>query len=371
MLRRNINMKTLFTGDICPTKFTNESFAKADVKTLFTDTVQLFKEADFSFINLECAITDTDGAILKYGPNLKAPKATAKMLKELGVTVAGISNNHVFDFGRAGALDTIAELREAGVEYTGFGNDYEDSRKNYYYEKDGEVIAVVAVCEHEYSYALDDRMGSRPFDEFNTIEDIRDAKEKADRVIVCYHGGKEMCHYPSPRLIRVCRAMVRAGADLVMCQHTHCLGAYENYNGAHIVYGTGNFNFVNPDNKEDCWHDGMAVRYDTETNEIELVPIHELADGSGITLAKGDKLAAMEAEIELYSDSLKDGTWKNGWHEFCENMADQYLPRLATFMEEGRTEKERAILSHYLDCEAHNDLLRELFPSFNATNEKD
>jgi len=136
-------MKTLFTGDICPTKFTNESFAKADVKTLFTDTVQLFKEADFSFINLECAITDTDGAILKYGPNLKAPKATAKMLKELGVTVAGISNNHVFDFGRAGALDTIAELREAGVEYTGFGNDYEDSRKNYYYEKDGEVIAVV------------------------------------------------------------------------------------------------------------------------------------------------------------------------------------------------------------------------------------
>ena len=227
------------------------------------------------------------------------------------------------------------------------------------------------MCEHEYSYALDDRMGSRPIDVFDTIEDIRDAKTKADRVIVCFHGGKEMCHYPSPRLIKTCRAMVRAGADLVMCQHTHCLGAYENYNGAHIVYGTGNFNFVNPDTKEICWHDGMAVKYDTATHDIELVFVHEIPDGSGITLAKGDKLSAMEAEVELYSKSLTDGTWKQGWHEFCVGMADQYLPRLATFMEEGRTEKERAILHHYLDCEAHNDLVRELFPSFNLTNERD
>lgn len=364
-------MKTLFTGDFCPTDFTRESFAKGDIETLFTDTVPLFKEADFVFVNLECAITDTDGAILKYGPNLKAPIGTANMLKELGVTVAGIANNHVFDYGRAGARDTIAALREAGVDYTGFGTDYEDSRKNYFYEKDGERIAVIAVCEHEYSYALDDRMGSRPFDEFNTIEDIRDAKSKADRVIVAFHGGKEMCHYPSSRLIRVCRAMVRAGADLVMCQHTHCLGAYENYNGGHIVYGTGNFNFVRPDHNESCWHDGMAVKYDTQTHDIELVPTHELPDGSGVTLAKGEKLASMEEEIELYSSALADGSWKQGWKDFCVRISDQYLPRLATFMRPEATEKERAILSHYLDCESHNDIVRTLFPSFNDTNERD
>ena len=363
-------MKTLFTGDICPTDFTREAFAVGDIKTLFTDTADLFKEADFSFINLECAITDTNGGILKYGPCLKAPHATARMLKELGVSVVGISNNHVFDFGRAGAVDTIAALDEAGLDYTGFGDNYEDSRKNYFFEKDGERIAVVAVCEHEYSYALEDRLGSRPFDEYNTIEDIRDAKTKADRVIVAFHGGKEMCHYPSPRLIRACRAMVRAGADLVMCQHTHCLGAYENYNGGHIIYGTGNFNFVDPKDPELCWHDGMAVKYDTKTNEVELVPIHELPDGSGITLAKGEKLAALKADIELYSNSLKDGTWKDGWHDFCVRYGRGYLDRLATFMKPEASEKDRAVLGHYLDCEAHNDLLRELFPSFNLTNEK-
>ena len=70
-------MKTLFCGDICPTAFTTPYFEKGDIKTLFTDTAPLFKEADFSFVNVECAITESDGAITKFGPNLKAPIKTA------------------------------------------------------------------------------------------------------------------------------------------------------------------------------------------------------------------------------------------------------------------------------------------------------
>ncbi len=251
-------MKTLFVGDICPTDITREGYAAGDTAALFSDTVTLFNESEFTFANLECAITDSDGAIKKFGPNLKAPVNTAKVLADLKVTVAGISNNHVFDFGRKGALDTIDALTAAGVGYTGFGNNYEDSRRNFVFEKDGEKICVIAVCEHEYSYALDDRMGSRPFDEFETIEDIRAAKETADRVIVAYHGGKELCEYPSPRLMRACRAMARAGADLILTQHSHCIGVYENYNGSHILYGQGNFNFVGLYDEE-MWKTGLAV----------------------------------------------------------------------------------------------------------------
>lgn len=364
-------MKTLFTGDICPTDFTREAFAKGDIKTLFGDTASLFAEADFSFVNLECAITESDHKIEKFGPNLKAPVKTAEMLRELGVSLVGISNNHVFDFGKPGALDTIDALSSAGLDYTGFGMNYEDSRKNYYFEKDGERIAVVAVCEHEYSYALADRMGSRPFDEFDSMDDVREAKKISDRVIVCYHGGKEMCHYPSPRLIRVCRAFVKAGADLVMCQHTHCLGAYESFMGAHIIYGTGNFNFVNPNMKAECWHDCTAVKYDTKANTVEIVPVHELPDGSGITLAKGEKLDMMRAELKAYENSLKDGTWEAGWHQFCVDFSDQYLPRLEKLMTAEATDRDNALLGHYLDCEAHNDLLRELFKTWNHTNERD
>ena len=182
----------------------------------------IFEESDFTAINLECALTDSENRIKKFGPNLKACRETAQVLKTLGVKLAGLSNNHIFDFGIEGALDSMTALDDAGIAYTGFGKNYEDSRKNFYYEKDGERICIVAVCEHEYSYALEDRMGSRPFDEFETMHDIREAKKCADHVIVIYHGGKELCRYPSPRLRRACRALVKSGADVVLCQHSHC-----------------------------------------------------------------------------------------------------------------------------------------------------
>ena len=157
-------MKTLFVGDICPTGDTSPYFETGDMKTLFADTLDIFRDRDLVFANVECAITESENKIAKFGANLKAPINTAKVLSDIGVTVAGISNNHVFDFGREGALDTIKYLTEVGIDYTGFGENYEDSRKNYTFEKDGEKICIIAVCEHEYSYALDDRMGSRPFD---------------------------------------------------------------------------------------------------------------------------------------------------------------------------------------------------------------
>lgn len=363
-------MKTLFVGDICPTDFTLENFCNRETEKLFTNTVELFKESDFSCVNLECAITDSNNAIKKFGPNLKAPFETASIFSDLGVTVAGISNNHVFDFGREGAKDTIKALSKAGIDYTGFGNNYQDAKKNYIYEKNGERICVIAVCEHEYSYALEDRMGSRSFDEFETIEEVREAKKNANRVIVMYHGGKEMCHYPSPRLIRVCRALVRAGADLVMCQHTHCIGAYEKYQGGHILYGQGNFNFAGRSDTE-AWNTGLAVSYETSDNTIDLIPVKTKEDGDGIRLANESEKADVLADIKKYSDSLRDGTWSDGWRAFCEGYVENYLMRLGPAFTENATELDNAALGHYLDCEAHSDVLREIFATWNHTNERD
>lgn len=224
----------------------------------------------------------------KFEPNLKVPLDTAPLLKEIGVTVAGLSNNHVFDFGREGARDTISALTNASVDYTGFGDNYEDSRKNYTFEKNGEKICIIAVCEHEYSYALPDRMGSRPFDEFDTIDDIREAKKTCDRVIVIYHGGKEHCAYSSPRLMRICRAMVRNSADVVFCQHSHCISTYENYQNGHIVYGQGNFIFQ-PLIDSEAWKTDLAISYDTKTNNIEFIPVRQIDGRENIHLVTGDK----------------------------------------------------------------------------------
>lgn len=359
-------MKTLFFGDVCPkaTKV-SESFRECKTGELFSDVKDLIVDADFTAVNLECALTESEAAIRKFGPNLKAPKETARVLAEVGVTLCGLSNNHVFDFGKEGMKDTFEALSAAGLDYTGFGENYEDSRKNYYFEKDGERIAVVAVCEHEYTYALENRMGARPYDEYETMDDIRLAKQNADRVVVMYHGGKEYCRYPSPRLLRLSRAMIRSGADLVLCQHSHCIGCYEEYLGGHIVYGQGNFHFI-WDRETDMWNTSLAVQYDTKKNEVEFIPVR--AYENGVALAKGEDRERLLREFENRNSELKNGAWKQGWHEFCLSKKEQYVTYIEKAGRPESSEIDNAVFGHYLDCEAHTDVWRELFPTWNQTN---
>ena len=360
-------MKTLFLGDISPTNVTSELYKKKDTGALFGDTVSLFEGNDINFVNLECAVTESENAIKKIGPPLKAVPETVDVLKMLGVTCCGVSNNHFFDYGKKGANDTIELLNKAGIEYTGFGDSYEDSRKNYVVEKNGEKICIIAVCEHEYSYALEDRMGCRPFDEFDTLEDIRNAKKENDRVIVIYHGGKEHFLYPSPRLHKACHAMAKCGADMILCQHSHCICCYEEFEGCHILYGQGNFHFVKPHPFE-TWYSCLAVKYDTVSGEIEFVPVVSLE--KSIRLAEGEEKEKILSDFYMRNAELQNGEWKKGWHEFCVKFKEDYINAIKNAGFEDAHPDHNARFGHYLDCEAHTDVWRELFPTWNQTNEK-
>ena len=359
-------MKMLFLGDVCPTKYNFDLFKAKDVQGIFSDAAEFAGGRDFTFANLECAITDAETPIAKFGPNLKAPYETAEVLKAIGVNCCGMSNNHVLDFGLTGIKDTFDALGRCDIDVTGFGENLADSRKNYVIGWNGKRIEIIAVCEHEYSYALKNRAGSRPFEEFETIEDIRAAKERSDRVIVIYHGGKEYCRYPSPRLHRACHAMVRNGADLVLCQHSHCIGCYENYRGGHILYGQGNFCFVGRSAFEG-WHSCLAVDYDAESNEICFTPI--VSGETGISLAKGEEKERLMAEFEARNKELASGEWINGWREFAKSVAPMYTAAIANAFTPESDENANALFGHYLDCEAHTDVWRELFKTWHHENE--
>jgi len=364
-------MKTLLLGDLSPTGYTDPLFAEQNVEALFGDTVFMFHGNDVNFVNLECALTKCEKGIDKFGPTLKASANTAKVLKTLGVNYCGLSNNHIFDFGIQGTMDTLEALDKVGIGYTGFGKDYEDSRKNLEITLGDETLSIIAVCEHEYSYALEDRMGSRPYDEYDTMEDIRLAKAKTDRVVVIYHGGKEYCRYPSPRLVKLCRAMVKNGADVVLCQHSHCIGCYEQYEGGHILYGQGNFHFVYEsveEWKKNEWNSGLAVKYDTKENTVEFVPL--VVRGTGIALAKGQEKEEIMDAFAVRNKEMVAGKWQDGWHEYCESVRADYTRAVAEAYTPNSLKVQNGLFGHFLDCEAHTDVWRELFPTTNKTNER-
>ncbi len=359
-------MKFVIGGDVVPSSKNEQLFIDGDIQALFGETANIAKNADRVLINLECALTKSENGIKKFGPKLKADPRCVDTLKKFGVTDANLANNHVFDFGEEGLRDTLATLKEAGIFYNGVGENDAESRKPYIIEKDGEKVGVINVAEHEYSYALPNRIGANPFDPFLTMQDIRKIKKLADYVIVIYHGGKEMCKYPSPRLMNLCHEMVLCGADVVLCQHSHCIGCYEKYEDGHILYGQGNFCFEHGDGKPEMWYSGLLVEIDTKKNEIEFHPC--VLKEYGIDLAKDEAKAKILDEFNSRNEELQNGKWKEGWAAFCDSVKEKYKAVLKGLEAEDTTEAQTQRFAHYLDCEAHTDVWRELFPTWNGTN---
>lgn len=363
-------MKLLFAADLVPTSSTEKYFVDGDTDKLFGKINNLVKGMDRFIVNLECALTDHDGAIRKFGPNLKASPKCVNAIKKLGVTDVMLSNNHTLDFGVQGLRDTAAVLDEAGIPYAGIGENDTDSRKPHVIECEGKKIGIINVCEHEYTYALPNRMGANPFDPFLTMQDIREAKKNCDFVIVVYHGGKEYCRYPSPRLYNLAHEMVLCGADTVLMQHSHCVGSYEYYEGGHILYGQGNFNFVYPEyvEKTTGWYTALLVELDID-KKVDVIFHPIVATTTGCDLAEGEAAKEIMTEFAKRNEEMKNGKWRDGWHAFC--MAPErevYYRALRDYVDEDEDGKNRQLFAHYLDCEAHTDVWREIFKTWNHTN---
>ncbi len=358
-------MKLILCGDLVPTEATRPAFDRGDLRALMGDALPVIRSGDFAVANLECALTRSDRAIRKLGALLKGSPADARVIAGCGFTHLGLSNNHTLDYGVAGMRDTVAAIRDAGMVPFGFGENDRDSRKTLCLEKDGFRVGVVAVCEHEYTYALRDRFGANPFDPFDTMEDIAAAKANADRVVVLYHGGKEQSEYPSPRLRKACRAMVRAGADLVLTQHSHCIGCREAYRGGEILYGQGNFNFVD-ELENPQWRCGLIVRVTFgETAAAEYLPV--VVTDTGIRMTDASEKEKILSGFSERSEILQDeDRWLAEWERFCFSMPC-YVDAVANaFRDIPEGDRCNQVFPHYLDCEAHTDVWHTIFPSWHG-----
>ena len=103
-------MKLILCGDVVPTDISAPALERGDVRAAFGGMMDEFASADAVIINLECALTDSDAAIRKCGPNLKGKPVCAQTLHKAGITHAGLSNNHVCDFGVDGLHRHVLRL---------------------------------------------------------------------------------------------------------------------------------------------------------------------------------------------------------------------------------------------------------------------
>ena len=351
-------MKLLICGDTVPTAASSPLFASGDVKGLFGNVLDEFKKHDHVIINLECALTDGENRIIKCGPNLKGPVESAGTLKTAGVTHASLANNHVLDFGVEGLIDTERLLDEAGVKWFGAGNDDMSAMEPFFIEQDGMKLAILTFNEHEYTYALPDQPGAAPFDPFEAMVRVAEAKKQADHVIVIYHGGKEYCEYPSPRLRSACHAMAKLGADAVFCQHSHIIGCMEKVGESTVVYGQGNFHFVKYLDKP-FWNKGLMASVTIGDGvKVDFIPV--VGNENGIEIPDDATAKQMLDGFFARSESFKDGSWLEGWRAFVEEYKENYINSVKNAYAPDN-ERGLEVFAHYLDCEAHLDMYQEIY----------
>jgi len=317
-------------GDLAPTLSNYSIFENGNIESIIDGKIlNLLNSADFRIFNLEVPLTDIKNPIRKDGPNLIAPAATINGIKLIGPDVLTLANNHILDQDEQGLFQTMEQLDKAGIKYVGAGKNLEEAASPLILKKDGLTIGIYACAEHEFTIAGEKIAGANPFDPLESPDHIARLKARCDYVIVLHHGGKEHYRYPTPGLRKVCRKMADKGADLVVCQHSHCIGAFEKYNEATIVYGQGNFLFDRSDNE--FWSTGLLLQVSlAEKLFVEYIPFCK--KGNGVQLAEKKDEDSILGPFSLRSEQiLKPGFVESEFARYCDENGQYYMAVFAGF----------------------------------------
>lgn len=267
-------MKILIAGDYYPRRRIQELLEKNDFS--FLDEVKQFTTAtDYSIVNFEGCVADADDKpIDKCGPNQRCKKNAVEAIKQAGFNCVTLANNHFYDFGDGGVAKTIQACNEYSIDYVGGGMSLEEAQTVLYKNIGSETLAIINVCETEFSIAADNHGGSAPLNLVQNYYAIQEAKKKADYVLLVVHGGIEVYSYPTPRMKETYRFFIDAGADAVVNHHQHCISGYEVYKGKPIIYGLGNFCFDWVTASVKWWEEGYLVMIDfkKQSCDYKLIP---------------------------------------------------------------------------------------------------
>jgi len=319
-------MKILIGGDLCPINSNKVPFELAETETIFQNFAKEIQSADFSVVNLESPLTFSKTKSPKSGANLKASPHTINGIKAAGFDLLSAANNHIGDFGEKGISETIETCKKNKIPVIGVGNNHYEASKPYIFELDKIRIGILAFADTEFGMASQNRAGANPFDLISSIKAIEKLKSNVDFVIVLLHEGKEYYQYPSPDLQQICRFLIERGANLIVCQHSHVIGAWEEYRNGDIFYGQGNliFDYANRKSKE--WLYGFLINVELTNGKkkIKLIPYKQNFPGIR-------PLSDLENEWfwELTSNLKKkvndESFIKKNWIEFSKNYTENYI----------------------------------------------
>lgn len=274
-------VRMVFGGDLV----LGNNFLVDDIPASWDD--QYFAGVREYVRNADIAVANLEGVLGEHGESTKNPSGGlqfafrfpsryAALLKREGFDVLNIANNHAYDFGDAGLRDTQGNLAEAGIAFVG------PRGQSARFEIRGLHVTLLG-------YAYSPHFASI-FEMAQDAEEVRQAKARGDIVVVTFHGGAEgpaaIWHEDAEEtflgenrgnVVAFARAMVDAGADLVVGHGPHVLRAVECYKDKPISYSLGNFVGVGGLSTRKMAAITALLQVDVDSaglvRELELIPL--------------------------------------------------------------------------------------------------
>ena len=240
-------LSIVFTGDILLDRGVRRVINHHGVDHLFSDGIDsVFRSAQVVVGNLECPATKIVSPVQKFYI-FRAEPEWLDTLRQHGITHLNLANNHSIDQGREGLLDTRQNIIEAGMTPIGAGKNMQEASEPVLLASEPSNVWLVPslrLALENYAYLTDKPCVSQePMDSLlNRVHRLRKADSTAV-IIVSLHWGGERTLKPVPRQRLEAHQLILAGADALICHHTHTQQTIETFQGKSIWYSIGNFIF--------------------------------------------------------------------------------------------------------------------------------
>ena len=300
----------------------------------FAATSNELRKGDVAVGNLEAPIARGGIEFMFKKFRFRADPLAAPALRRAGFSILTLANNHIMDFGEPALLETLHYLDSNGIRFVGAGQTLAAARKKSVLQVKGAKVAFLAysVTLPVEFHATVEHAGTSPGYPHYFREDISEAKDSSDYVIVSFHWGIEGAEMPHRLQVAAARAAIDAGANVVLGHHPHVLQGIERYKKGVIFYSLGNFAFgsLSPSSDRSII---ARITLDDGIKAVEIIPLNVLNSEvlyqpKPLKGKRGKTVIDHLGQISraMGSSIVSDG---NRHHVSIENAGDQYV-----FMEE-------------------------------------
>lgn len=202
-----------------------------------------------TLVNLETPLTEAYVDPFNANPPvLGSPPELAGALAALGVDIVSVANNHALDQTADGLADTVKTVRDAHLGVVGAGGDRDEALQPWITKRGGLRVGFLGFAGHVNRgpgrTAKTLMHIARLRDEEEALAAITRVRERVDIVVVATHWSHDFARRPVQSQRRLARAMVEAGADVIVGTGPHVLQEVERLQSqrgeAIVAYSLGN-----------------------------------------------------------------------------------------------------------------------------------